>query len=308
MANERTPSSKVAVGLDGSVSARGALIWSAAEAERRGLPLYIVHTLSMPLVMSVYAGPTRFPPSEELIEQGQRILAEAADHTRALHPDVLVETVLALEEPPLALLNRVGPGDLVVVGSRGLGPIRSALAGSAGVRLAAQAACPVVVVPGTEEPASPSTGPRRIAVGVDGSENSQRALDFALRQAAIEEGSSVVVVHSWEVPLPFTAESLTAAGWIPPDDLLDRRSEELVAGMLAEVVDDATGDVDVTVVRTERNPVEALVAAGAEADLIVVGSRGRGSVRGLLLGSVSQGVLHNATVPVVVLPRQSETA
>ncbi|MEU0242057.1 universal stress protein [Nocardiopsis sp. NPDC006198] len=303
MADEQLPSPKVAVGVDGSPTGRSALEWATAEAVRRGVPLYVVHALSMPLVVSVYTGPTRFPASEEIADQGRRILAEAAEHARSLRPEVDVQTILALEEPPLALLHRTGPHDLVVVGTRGLGPVRSALAGSAGVRLASHAECPVVVVPAPEGETPPLREPQRIVVGVDGSEDSRRALGFALHEAVRGGAASVVVVNSWEVPMPFATESLVAAGWTPPDDLLDRRSEELVAGVLAEVMDENTEDVDITVVRTERNPVDALVEAGAEADLIVVGSRGRGSIRGLILGSVSQGVLHSATVPVVVLPK-----
>ncbi|APC35323.1 universal stress protein UspA [Nocardiopsis dassonvillei] len=306
MADDPIPSPKVAVGVDGSASARGALEWAAAEAELRQLPLYVVHALSMPLVMSVYAGPTRFPPTEEMTAQGRRILEEAAEHVRSLRPELRVETALGLEEPPLALLRRTGHGDLVVVGSRGMGPVRSVLAGAAGMRLAAKALCPVVVVPGTEERAPRLSGPLRIAAGVDGSVDSRRALDFALHRAALQEGSSVVVVHSWEVPLPFATASLTESGWTPPDDLLERQSEELVSGVLAEVMDDATADVDISAVRTQRNPVDALVEAAAEADLVVVGSRGRGGVRGALLGSVSQGVMHSSPVPVVVVPRHAE--
>ncbi|WP_159942923.1 MULTISPECIES: universal stress protein [unclassified Nocardiopsis] len=307
MTDEQVPTPKVAVGVDGSESARAALEWAAAEAERTHLPLYIVHTLSMPLVVSVYTGPTRFPPPEEVSQHGRGVLEEAVGHVRSLWPNLKVETELALEEPPLALLRRLGHGDTVVVGSRGLGPVRSALAGSAGVRLAAKAVCPVVVVPRRPQNEAPPRGPERIVVGVDGSDDSRRALRFALHRAAEHAGSSVVVVHSWRVPLPFDTATMVAGGWAPPsDELLDRYSEELVAGVLADVIDESTEGVDVSVLRTGDNPVDALVGAGAGADLIVVGSRGRGSVRGLLLGSATQGVLHNATVPVAVLPRHSE--
>lgn len=307
MADQQIPSPKVAVGVDGSESAHRALEWGAAEAARTGLPLYIVHTLSMPLVASRYAGATRFPPTEEMSAQGRELLDEAARHVRSSYPELEVETELALEEPPTALLRRIGHGDMVVVGSRGLGPVRSALTGSAGVRLASKAVCPVVVVPHQQERPTPNTGPERIVVGVDGSVDSQRALRFALSRAASREGSSVVAVHSWRVPPTFIAQAVTTGGWAPPpDDLLDRHSEEMVSGILAEVMDDTVDDVDITVVRTRNDPVEALVEAGGEADLIVVGSRGRGGVSGLLLGSVTQGLLHTATTPVAVLPRGSE--
>lgn len=299
MAENGTP--KVAVGVDGSATAERALGWAASEAARRGWPLHVIHALDMPLVMSVYAGPTRFPPSEEITEQGQRILSRAEAHIRELEPELVVETVLALEDPAKALLKRTGPQDLLVTGSRGLGAARSALESSVSVRLAARAECPVVVVPESE--ASVVTAPRRIVVGVDGSDYSRSALDFALREAARVEGGSVVVVHGWRMPVPFDSEELARSGWSPPNDLLDQRSQEMVSEMLTHVQDEETEHVGVAVVRMDAAPTDALVETGATADMIVVGSRGRGSVRGLLLGSVSQGVLHRATVPVTVLPR-----
>lgn len=299
MAENGTP--KVAVGVDGSATAERALGWAASEAARRGWPLHVIHALDMPLVMSVYAGPTRFPPSEEITEQGQRILSRAEAHVRELEPELVVETVLALEDPAKALLKRTGPQDLLVTGSRGLGAARSALESSVSVRLAARAECPVVVVPESE--ASVVTAPRRIVVGVDGSDYSRSALDFALREAARVEGGSVVVVHGWRMPVPFDSEELARSGWSPPNDLLDQRSQEMVSEMLTHVQDEETEHVGVAVVRMDAAPTDALVETGATADMIVVGSRGRGSVRGLLLGSVSQGVLHRATVPVTVLPR-----
>ncbi|MEU3017604.1 universal stress protein [Nocardiopsis sp. NPDC007018] len=293
---------KVVVGVDGSPTASWALLWAAAEAERRGWPLHVVYALAMPLVMSLYAGPTRVPPPEEVTTHGHGVLSTAAAHVRGRHDGLTVEEVLALPDPGTALLRQAGPDDLLVVGSRGLGAARSVLDASVSVRLAARAECPVVVVPGAEAEA-PTIPPRRIVVGVDGSDDSRRALAFALREASLAEGGSVVVVHGWGVTPPFDAGSAAGGGWAPPDDLLDQRSQEMVSQMLERVVDDGTEGVGVSVVRVGGEAAQAIVEAGATADLIVVGSRGRGSVRGLLLGSVSQGVLHGATVPVTVLPR-----
>ncbi|WP_017611867.1 universal stress protein [Nocardiopsis salina] len=295
---------RVLAGVDGSAASRGAAEWAAAEAHRRGWPLFLVHALAMPLVMSVYAGPTRFPPSDELTAQGRHVLDEVSDHVRRLVPEMRSETVLALEEPPLALLRRARAGDLVVLGSRGLGPLRSAVESSAGVRLTARSPCPVVVVPGREGTRGP-VRPRRIVVGVDGSEDSRRALRAALEQAARVPEGSVVVVHSWQVPLPFDPGPDGGEEWTPPGSQLDRRSQEMVSDMLERVSEDATERVGVSVLRTGDDAVSALIGAAEDADLLVVGSRGRGSVRGLLLGSVSQGVMHASPVPVMVLPHRT---
>lgn len=292
---------RVLAGVDGSATSLRAAEWAAAEAQRRGRPLHLVHALAMPLVMSVYAGLTRFPPSEEITTQGRHLLDEAVEHVRKMRPRVIVEAVLAREDAPVALLRRARPEDLVVLGSRGLGPVRSAVESSAGVRLAARSSCPVVVVPGGEG-ASVPTEPRRIVVGVDGSEDSRRALRAALSQAARVHNGSVVVLHSWQVPLPFDPGPEGDQAWTPPSSQLDRRSQEMVSDMLERVSDDTTDGVGVSVLRTGEEAAGALVAAAGDADLVVVGSRGRGSVRGLLLGSVSQGVLHASPVPVMVLP------
>ena len=300
MVESETVTPKVAVGIDGSATSERALLWAAGEAARRGWPLLVVHALDMPLVLSVYAGPTRFPPSEEITEQGRGVLDGASARVSEVEPGLTVETDLALEDPAKALLKRTGPQDLMVAGSRGLGAARSTLESSVSVRLAARAECPVVVVPKGEDAVGV---PRRIVVGVDGSDYSRNALDFALHEAARVKDGAVTVVHSWQVPLPFDADSLAQAGWTPPDDLLDQRSQEMVSDMLSQVQGEDTEHVGVTVMRMGTDPADALVEVGAEADMIVVGSRGRGSMRGLLLGSVSQAVLHQATVPVTVLPR-----
>lgn len=304
MTEQEIPSPKVVVGVDGSATANTAVGWAVAEAARREWPLLVVHALAMPLIVSRYTGPTRFPPTEEISAQGERVLDEAVHHARELRSEVRVGGVQALQEPHTALLSKTGPGDLVVVGSRGLGPVHSALESSTGVRLAARALCPVVVVPGGEKARSPED-PRRIVVGVDGSEDSRHALKFALLQASRTDEGTVVVMHSWRVTAPFDPGSLGQDAWAPPNELLDHRSQEMVSEMLDRVVDAQTEQVGVAVVRTDDNPVDALVEAGGSADLIVVGSRGRGSVRGLLLGSVSQGVLHSSNVPVAVLPRNA---
>ena len=298
--------SKVVVGVDGSDQSQAALEWASAEAVRRGVALHIVHALGMPLIVSAYGGPQRFQPTNEMSGQADAVVTSAKEKAEKLQPSLAVETVTALEEAPLALIRQSHPHDLIVLGSRGLGSLAALFVGSVSVRVAAQAPCPVVVVP--SEGGKPATTKLdRVVVGVDDSKNARRALGLAVDLTAETEGD-LLVGNSWEVPFPYDPVAMTAAGYQPQDDIFEKQSEELVAELLADVMDDQREDVNVqvSVVRTQSNPVSALLEASADADAIVVGSRGRGSVRGLLLGSVSQGILHRSKIPVVVLPKHAD--
>ncbi|GAA1452562.1 universal stress protein [Nocardiopsis tropica] len=306
MAGKEERPARVVVGIDGSDGSRAALEWAAAEAARRDAPLRIVHALGMPLIVSAHGGAARFEPTPEIHGQATGVLGEAEAHVRELRPTVVTEAVTAMEEAPSAVIRQSHPHDLIVVGTRGMGTFKSMFVGSVSVRVAAHAPCPVAVVPSREgKPATTSMD--RIVVGVDGSETARRALGLAYDLAA-ESGAELVVVHSWEVPYPYDPVAMTAAGYLPQEDLFERQSEELVAGLLAEVVDERREDLDVevSVVRTQNSPVSAILEAAEGADAVVVGSRGRGTVRGLLLGSVSQGVLHRSRIPVIVLPRHAD--
>ncbi|MFD6095809.1 universal stress protein [Nocardiopsis flavescens] len=300
MTSDDPRSPKIVLGVDGSGHADAALEWAAAEAERTGRPLDIVFALPMPLVV-MSEGPTRPSATEELIAHGEQVLGVAADRVRALAPSARVQVFLAMDDPAPAMLERAGHDDLLVVGSRGLGALRVAVMGSTSVRLAARAHCPVAVVPEGRPHAGPAG---RIVVGVDGSDAAVPALRFALGRAR-ESGAAVVAVHSWEVSTPFAPEALAASGWTPPDELMEKRSAELVADVFAQVGDEAEG-IEVSVVRSRLSPEAALLAEAEKADLVVVGSRGRGGIRGLFLGSVSQAVLHGSAVPVVVIPHRAE--
>ncbi|GAA1113181.1 universal stress protein [Nocardiopsis metallicus] len=307
MASSQARQAKVIVGTDGSDHSGAALEWAAAEAVRRGVPLHIVHALGMPLIVSAYGGPTRFGPTDEISDQATVVLTNAVAQVQKSQPTLEVDSMTALEEAPLALIRQAHPGDLIVLGTRGLGTVASMFVGSVSVRVAAQAPCPVVVVPSDEEGKPATTKLDRIVVGVDDSTTARRALGLAVSLAA-EADAELVVVHSWELPYPYDPVAMTAAGYRPQPEVLEQHADEFVAALIAEAMDEQRDDVDVqvTVVKTETNPVDALLEASKEADAVVVGSRGRGTVRGLLLGSVSQGILHRSKIPVVVLPKHAE--
>ena len=139
----------------------------------------------------------------------------------------------------------------------------------------------------------------RIVVGVDGSAHARQALRYALAEAALR-GARVVVVGSWAVP-PLAA---TGVGMIPAFDLLRTEladsASEVLSRELAEVADAAAcAEVEQHVAQGDAAGV--LVEAAAGADLLVVGSRGRGGVTGTVLGSVSRACLHHAPCPVAVV-------
>lgn len=142
---------------------------------------------------------------------------------------------------------------------------------------------------------------RKIVVGVDGSPASTRVLRWAIQEAALR-GDSVLAVHAY-LPLDATWAALpeVALASIPPDTLeVDAR--ERAERILDEVLADLVTEVEVTAKAVAGRPADVLIEQSEDADLLVVGSRGRGGFRGLMLGSVSHQVVTHAVVPTVVVP------
>lgn len=140
-----------------------------------------------------------------------------------------------------------------------------------------------------------------VVVGVDGGPDSLKALAWAADYASTV-GAPVIAIAAVETPAVVGPYAM--AGWVDPEVLEDRART-----MLADSVRDTLGDeaqVEQTVIR--GHPAEAIVTASQDARLVVVGSRGWGGFRGLLMGSVSQHVVSHSHSPVVVLPRHSEDA
>ncbi|HIY41907.1 MAG TPA: universal stress protein [Candidatus Nocardiopsis merdipullorum] len=254
MVDDTAASPKVLVGIDDSSTAQEVLTRAATEANRRKVPLAVVYALSAPLGRTGSSGTTRSPPSDTAVEHAEHILADTAEHVRAESSAAQVETLLALENPAVALMRRSGPEDLIVVGSRGLGALGTAFRRSVSVRLASQVTCPVVVVHSTREK-SLGAEPRRIVVGVDGSEHSQRALVFALEQGARSSGASLVVVNSTEPPTPFAAQSLIALRGQYLDKFPEHVSKDLVMDMVAHAKETTADNVDITVLSEEGAPL-----------------------------------------------------
>jgi nucleotide-binding universal stress UspA family protein len=141
----------------------------------------------------------------------------------------------------------------------------------------------------------------KIVVGIDGSETSKSALRWAIAHAA--PGDAVVALHAWSVPMPVAVpfDAVTIS-----EGALESAAHQLLDRVVDEVVHD--GDFPVEKRVAHRGAGEALVRASGDADLLVVGSRGYGAVRGLLLGSTGQYCASHARCPVVVIPHHAQAA
>ena len=182
----------------------------------------------------------------------------------------------------LTLIDRSAEAGLVVLGSQGHSAV-TGLLGSVSVAVSAHARCPVVVVRGHAAYTDP------VVVGVDDSPGAQAALGFAFGQAA-ERGVALQVVRAWSAP---------AGAWESGPAVIAAEHtslDELVSG-----VQDRYPQVKATTDVIVEHPAGALVKASSTAQLLVVGSRGRGALRGMLLGSVSQHVLRHSACTVAVV-------
>jgi nucleotide-binding universal stress UspA family protein len=290
----------VLVGVDGSVSAQAALAWAAAEASFRHRPLHIVHTFTWPMIGDPFGVNLVEPMNDGLRTAAGWVVGEAENQARRTAPDIKVTAELFAAGAAPTLLSQAQDAELVVVGSRGLGGFRGLLVGSVSSTVAAHAPCPVIVVHphrvGTAFPASPAG---RIVVGVDGSDVSVGAIRFAFQEAA-RRRVGVTAVHA---ALPTRQHPSLHV----PADIVEQVDRQLFAeAMQSERV--LVPGIDVQTKLVHSHPAQALIDESDGAELLVVGSHGRGGFTGMLLGSVSQAVLHHAACPVAVVhPYRAKT-
>jgi len=285
---------RIVVGVDGSEHGRRALRWAQRKAARHGHELTAL--LAWGLFDQLHAdGGASFDPDYGPTDAAAALDAMVAD-TLGAEAARGVRQVVVCDLPARALLDAARDADLLVVGPRGRGEVRELVLGSVTQTCLHHAPCPVAIVRGNEEPAAGRAGTgERVVAGVDGSETADRALRWALDDARAR-GGLVAAVHAWHVPFSM---SLTAG-------TRDLSAFENAAGRLLDQVVVATAaefpDVPVERVLVGASPADALLGAARDAALVVVGGRGVGGFRGLLLGSVSQQLAHHAPCTVVVVP------
>jgi nucleotide-binding universal stress UspA family protein len=319
-----TRSEVVLVGVDGSAASLHALDWATAYAHRVGCALHIVCSYSLPSFTAASLDGGYAALDDTTIQEGAKsVLVEA--EARVADAGVRVTTEVATGDAAGVLVELSADYGLAVVGTRGRGGFTERLLGTVSSALPAHARCPVVVVPlraeanrgvswsvpdgGTGRPTASDTETvpvapgaaeirevRRIVVGVDGSPQAERALQHAIDQAKAWGAELTAVTGvpvgnagmlAW-LPSTIDREQVLADIGAGMDVLVDRYEAENPGLRIRRIVLDGTG-------------AELLTEFSTASDLVVVGSRGRGGFRGLLLGSTSQAVLHHSACPVLVV-------
>ncbi|WP_326561686.1 universal stress protein [Micromonospora sp. NBC_01796] len=281
----------ILVGYDGSPSAWAALAWAVDEAARAHRSVLLAYSFEWFNVTAPVVPEVANWSDLTARRDAQAMVVAAAAEAAKSRADVAVSAVLLDGPPAVALAEQSRQAALLVVGNRGHGGFADLLVGSTSVAVAAHAHCPVVVVRGVEP--DPEDSGRRIVVGFDGSQCSLLALGYAF-DLAMEWEVPLHVIAAWTppppqyVPVAYNPVAVTNAERAALDDLLvNWRQKHPEVAVTTEVVADTPG--------------RALVNASRNAQLVVVGSRGHGGFGGLLLGSVSQQLLHHSRCPVAVV-------
>jgi nucleotide-binding universal stress UspA family protein len=282
----------VVVGYDGSETAEAALRLAREEAARLGAPLRIVHVLEWPtVVVAVAPGPSS-APDKETYRHAEELVATAVEAVRAADAAVAVTGEVRVGPPARELVAESSNARQVILGHRGRDGFPGLLLGSVGAAVSAHARCPVTVVRG-RTPLLGSAEP--VLVGYDGSGPASAAVGVAFEIAAARR-VDVRVLRAWKPPLP--QWGVVELG-LDPEELAT--AERVAVTEALEPWREKYPRVPVTVDVVADRPARALVFASGRCQLLVVGSRGRGGFRGLILGSVSQQMLHHAQCPVVVV-------
>jgi nucleotide-binding universal stress UspA family protein len=281
----------ILVGVDGSPAAKYAVDWAARDAAMRNVRLTLVHAVR-PLGITLPPLPAPAAYTRWQVEQGQKILDNAVEIARnADGGPAQIETELLFSPVVPTLIDLSKDAQMVVVGSRGLGPFARSLLGSVSSNLIRHAHCPVAVIH-DEDPLMPHPAQAPVLVGIDGSRASELATAIAFQEASWR-GVDLVALHVW---------SDVEVNDFPPIDwpAMKPAAEEVLAERLAGW-QERYPDVTVRRVVECDHPTYHLIKQSESAQLVVVGSHGRGGFAGMLLGSVSAAVAHSARMPVIVV-------
>lgn len=297
----RQTSSGIVVAVDGSPSSNAAVEWAARDAELHEAPMQLVY-VAPPI--PEFSGPEPPAPTpgeysswqekhaHEVLEAAHKIAVEAAApngayqiSSEAFYADPIVPTLIDLSKH----------AGMIVVGSRGQTAVARALLGSVSSGLVYHAKCPVAVVHDDNALATVSSR-APVLVGIDGSPASELAAEIAFDEAD-RRGVGLVALHAWSDmgPLEFGRPGQAPVEW----SNFEVREKEVLAERLSGW-QERYPDVVVRKVVVSDRPAPRLLEQAESAQLVVVGSHGRGGFAGMLLGSVGRAVVNAARIPVIV--------
>ncbi|HYO86827.1 MAG TPA: universal stress protein [Dermatophilaceae bacterium] len=293
MLPQATFADQVVVGVDGSPSAAHAAEWAAVWAARTGRDLGLVAALGvMPrdrpdgqAIATVMYDAFRNSVAD--------MLAQTAGELRNRHPGLTVNTTVVWGDAAIVLVEVSQHAEVLVLGTRGLGGWQGLLMGGVADKVATHARGPLVVVP----PNVPLSGDGPVVLGVDDPETGSPRITFAV-QAAQVLGKPLVMIHAWQPPDMWRAiRRVSGSGeWATIEaDAQDRinRATEKVRALDA--------DLELLPRVVSANPVATLADASGSAELVVLGSRGRGGWQGLLLGSTSREMIQRTHCPLAII-------
>lgn len=280
----------IVLAVDGSPASTVAAGWAAREAAMRHIPLTVVHAVSTP---TATFPPVPYPESlvTSLEDEGKKAIMHATKVAEdAMQPDrtVSIGRKLVYAAPAPALLKMSDKAEMIVMGSAGRGLLARGLLGSVSSTVVRHANCPVAVVRDEE---LPDLRNAPVLLGTDGSPASELATEIAFDEAS-RRGVDLVAIHAWS---DAAVVEVFEIDWPAVEGEAERSLAESLAGW-----QERYPDVTVHRLIAQDRAARHLIDKSETAQLVVVGSHGRGSLSRMLLGSVSNAVLHSVRVPIIV--------
>jgi nucleotide-binding universal stress UspA family protein len=288
----------IVVATDASPEAHVALVSATDLAKRSGAQLHLATAYDLPVAVYAYSGYIGSDESMDPFAADARAMLEK-EQVRVESLGGRVAGLHTGRGPTFDVIERVADevdADLIVVGSRDIGGLHRLLAGSVSTSVVHATHRPVLIVRGGDE----SWPPARMIVGVDRSRESKRAAMIAASFGLLYPETVVELLEVLPDPLAPTAHYFNLDGELAVEH------EHLDA--LAESLERVSGR-SVSAATAFGTPAEALLARGDDQtgpNLLVVGTRGLGGMRRLLLGSVSTKILHSGHTPVLVVPAEQD--
>jgi nucleotide-binding universal stress UspA family protein len=287
---------RIVVGTDGTAGGDEAVRFAAAEAAAAGAVLEIVTVWEEPDTVSPGAvGAPQYVNREPGEGSAEHVLASASAVAAAVAADLTIDPVPMSGDTAAVLCDAAADADLLVIGSRGRGDLKSLVRGSVSHDCLQHARCPVAVVHHA------STAGGHVVVGADGGDESAAAIRYAA-QAASRRGTFLHVVHAWHVATPVALGPMAVAAPSMVDSQAVHEAADEVVDRARALAGETVPGLEITGSADEGIAAEVIEAASKGASMVVVGSHRRGDLSALVMGSTSHTLIRTASCPVVCVP------